>query len=158
MLFAVDRRLTLTTVALLVIAIWTGREACTPELYALDLAGFWSTNCGTVGPRDDHVPSIECLLKAQAEDHAARVMFIRSGIDSAVADVFVRTGDGTSLLLGYDSDGSGGGGLSPKLWQKKCARFERVIRERAFDIGPDLDCVDASNLPPLCRPSLGPED
>ena len=156
MLFEVDLRLTLTTVALLVIAVWTGCRSCTPEFYAHDLAGFWSANCGTVRPRDDHVPAIECLLKAQAEDRAARATFVREGIDSAVADVFIRTGAGTSLVLTYDGNISFGGGLfEAQLWQRNCARFERVIRERAFDIGPDVDCVHPKELPALCQSSRG---
>lgn len=145
------RRINLgSAVFLVVAATWTGRRSCSPD-YALDLAGYFSSNCGIGRPREDREPVIQCLLKAQAEGRAARATFYRDGIDSTVIEVFLRDGDGASLLLNYDGDIFGGGGDGfPRLRQKKCARFEQVTREWGLDVGPDLDCIEPRALPDLC--------
>ena len=140
-----------TAAALLIAAVWTGRRACTPALYALNLAGYFSTDCGTVGADEDPNPAIGCLLSAQSEGRAARVMFHRHGIDSPVADVFLRTSSGSSFTLKYDGDiGGGGTHLNPILWGSSCVRFQKITREMALSIGPDLDCVGEVSLPDLC--------
>ena len=124
----------------------TAKRSCSPEAYALALAGASSIQCGTAQVRVGTEAVIKCLLDAQANGRPVRAKFLRQGIDSTIIDVFVRTQDGRSLVLHYDGDPTGGGGDgNPRLGQQRCARFERFDK-----YGPDVTCVDGVALPDLC--------
>lgn len=137
----------------MLLSTWTSmmdRRFCTPGLWARELAGSSATDCGEFRPTDDRARAIECMLRAQAEGHPATAMFWEQGIDSAVADLFVRTATGSTLMLACDSDRSGGLRFNPHLAQRNCSRFQEEKREMALNVKHSLECVEASAWVDIC--------
>ena len=76
------------------------------------LAGLHGVNCGRVKVRDDPTAATSCALKANADGKPFRVVYNIMGFDAFVAGGVVRTPDGELYGLSFDSDPSGGGGVS----------------------------------------------
>jgi hypothetical protein len=76
------------------------------------LARLHGVNCGRVKVRGSPTAATSCALKANADGKPFRVAYNIMGFDAFVAGGVVRTPDGELYGLSFDSDPSGGGGVS----------------------------------------------
>ncbi len=134
--------------ALAAVACAAAGCVCDLEAETWDLAGASAVNCGSVTASQDPTPAVDCVLDAQSRGVALRARFDKQGIDSRVAEAFVRTVGGQSFHLSFDSAGTSTPAGSGRIVRRTCGEFRR-----AFDAGgvPQVTCGGAGPWTVDCR-------
>ena len=83
------------------------------EKRSRELAGPNAVDCGRVALYKDPTHATKCALAANKAGKPFRVLYDVQGIDSFVAEAYVRLPDGTLEGLVWDSDPSGGNRRGP---------------------------------------------
>jgi hypothetical protein len=83
------------------------------EKQSWQLAGPGAVDCGRVPLRSDPTSATDCAMAANKAGKPFRVLYDMQGIDSYVAEAYVRSPDGTLQALMWDSDPAGGGRRGP---------------------------------------------
>jgi hypothetical protein len=85
------------------------------ERQSWQLAGEKAVDCGRVPLGENPKGAADCALRAYKAGKPFRVLFDVQGIDSFVAEAYVRSPDGTLHGLMWDSDPAGGGRRGPGI-------------------------------------------
>jgi len=71
-------------------------------------SGWAAARCGTVAKQTDRSRALACVAEARASGRPFRVAFHEQGIDSSPMTGLARRGDGTQVVVEYDSSVFGG--------------------------------------------------
>jgi hypothetical protein len=115
------------------------------EKQSWELAGSNAVDCGRVPLRSEPKAATACAVAANKAGKPFRVLYDVQGIDSFVAEAYVRSPDGTLQGLLWDSDPSGGGRRGPGV-----VNLMQCPSPVHFDVNPQgrLTCFPPRPLAP----------